>query len=92
LGTKGYIAPEGPGHPAADVFSLGLVLYQAAYGMKVEQFPQIPSHLVAQMNEETFFRLNKLLLRACAPEVARRYPTAGALRADLEEFHSSLRS
>jgi eukaryotic-like serine/threonine-protein kinase len=26
VGTEGYIAPEGPGSPAADVFALGLVL------------------------------------------------------------------
>src|SRR5258707_4523004 len=29
LGTRGYIAPEGPGTPLADIYSLGKVLYEA---------------------------------------------------------------
>src|SRR5436305_573848 len=33
VGTEGFIAPEGPGTPQADVFALGKVLYEAAMGM-----------------------------------------------------------
>src|SRR5437867_3583761 len=32
LGTEGYIAPEGPGTPAADIYGLGKVLYEATTG------------------------------------------------------------
>ncbi len=32
VGTAGYIAPEGPGTPQADLFALGKVLYEAAFG------------------------------------------------------------
>jgi serine/threonine protein kinase len=39
IGTQGYIAPEGPGTPAADVYSLGVVLYEAATGLDRTHFP-----------------------------------------------------
>ena len=29
VGTAGYIPPEGPGRPEADIYSLGKVLYEA---------------------------------------------------------------
>jgi eukaryotic-like serine/threonine-protein kinase len=32
LGTEGYIPPEGPGKPQADLYSLGMVLYEATTG------------------------------------------------------------
>jgi len=41
LGTEGYIAPEGPGTPAADVFSLGKVLYEASMGKDRLEYPDI---------------------------------------------------
>src|ERR1044071_9245838 len=33
VGTEGYIPPEGPGTPQADIFSLGKVLYEISTGM-----------------------------------------------------------
>ncbi|MBM3825077.1 MAG: hypothetical protein FJ404_19735 [Verrucomicrobia bacterium] len=32
VGTAGYIAPEGPGTSQADLYALGKVLYEAAFG------------------------------------------------------------
>src|SRR5262249_17377707 len=32
VGTVGYIPPEGPGTPQADIYSLGKVLYEATFG------------------------------------------------------------
>src|SRR6185503_11765978 len=32
VGTEGYIPPEGPGSPGADLFALGMCLYEAATG------------------------------------------------------------
>ena len=32
VGTEGFVAPEGPGTAQSDIFSLGMVLYEAATG------------------------------------------------------------
>ncbi len=34
VGTEGYLPPEGPGTPQADIFALGKVLYEAATGLE----------------------------------------------------------
>src|SRR6266496_1675321 len=38
VGTVGYIPPEGPGSPQADIYSLGKVLYEAAFGKDRQEF------------------------------------------------------
>jgi serine/threonine protein kinase len=43
LGTQGYIAPEGPGSAAADLFSLGKLLYVVATGCNPDEFPKSPA-------------------------------------------------
>jgi serine/threonine protein kinase len=45
VGTEGYLAPEGPGTPQADLFALGKVLYEAVTGLERRQFPQLPPDL-----------------------------------------------
>src|SRR5262249_21629792 len=42
VGTEGYIPPEGPGSPLADLYALGIVLYEALTGYPPEQFPKVP--------------------------------------------------
>jgi serine/threonine protein kinase len=39
VGTEGYLPPEGPGTPQADLFALGKVLYEAATGLDRRQLP-----------------------------------------------------
>ena len=46
VGTPGYIPPEGPGSPQADVYSLGKVLYEMLSGRDREEFPALPQELV----------------------------------------------
>ena len=43
VGTEGYIPPEGPGTPRADIFSLGKVLYEISTGKDRLDFPEIDS-------------------------------------------------
>jgi len=42
VGTVGYIPPEGPGAAQADIYSLGKVLYEIAFGKDRQDFPQLP--------------------------------------------------
>jgi serine/threonine protein kinase len=65
VGTEGYIPPEGPGTPAADVFSLGKVL----------------SELLAQTTfsgaaESATPPIRHVIERACARKLDLRYQTA----------------
>src|SRR5262245_64533115 len=45
VGTEGYIPPEGPGSPQADLYSLGKVLYEAATGKDRRDYPALPEDL-----------------------------------------------
>lgn len=90
VGTTGYIPPEGPGTPAADVFSLGKVLYSMATGRTVTSFPELPSRLGARADHGSFLKFNTLLLRACEPDVRGRIATAAEFHAGLERLQNEL--
>lgn len=83
VGTEGYIAPEGPGTPAADIYALGLVLYEAATGESRHDFPQLPAELATSAEAEHFSELNPVLLRACAPRASARFASAAHLADEL---------
>ncbi len=147
VGTVGFIPPEGPGSPQADLYSLGKVLYEISTGQDRQDFPQLPPDLLrgtapglqatlshpmgeglgvratdveradqsrssrreeAQSNSELgtqnselevslltsaatsskdalpLIELNEVLLKACHKDVRQRYPSADAMRAELE--------
>lgn len=84
VGTEGYLAPEGPGTPQADLFALGKVLYEAVTGLDRRQLPQLPPDLRDWPDVKRIFELNEIILKACATDPRHRYTTAEAMRADLE--------
>src|SRR5207244_7380868 len=43
VGTEGYVPPEGPGTPQADLYSLGKLLYETCTGKDRLDFPEIDS-------------------------------------------------
>jgi len=45
VGTPGYLPPEGPVSAAADIFSLGKVLYEISTGKQPQQFPDLPTQI-----------------------------------------------
>jgi serine/threonine protein kinase len=90
LGTVGYIAPEGPGTPAADVYSLGKVLYEASMGRGCQDFPEISSTIRERSDSDAHFALNQIIVKASADDLTKRYRTARALREDLLKLLSSL--
>jgi serine/threonine protein kinase/thioredoxin-like negative regulator of GroEL len=51
VGTEGYLAPEGPGSPQADLYSLGKVLYEISTGRDRRHFPDLPLDLVPRSAE-----------------------------------------
>jgi serine/threonine protein kinase len=83
VGTEGYLAPEGPGTPQADIFALGEVLYEAVTGMDRRQFPQLPRDLRGWADSKLVFELNEVLLKTCAHDASVRYQKCKDVRADL---------
>lgn len=90
VGTEGYVPPEGPGTPQADLFSLGKVLYEMATGRDRQQYPELPTHLAEQGPTEMarMTELNEIILRACQPDPRQRYQSAAELHADLALLQS----
>ena len=83
VGTEGYMAPEGPGTAAADIFSLGKVIYEASMGRDRQEFPELPTSLADRTDAAALLRLNAIILKACEENVGKRYQSASELHADL---------
>jgi len=84
VGTEGYVPPEGPGRPTADVYALGKVLYELSTGLDRQQFPQLPPDLNRLSDHRALLKLNEVILRACETNPARRYADGTAMLTDLE--------
>jgi serine/threonine protein kinase len=76
VGTEGFVAPEGPGTPQSDIFSLGMVLYEACTGKDRLDFPELPSAKGTGENLDLWKRLNQVICRACAHPAAERFRNA----------------
>lgn len=83
VGTEGFVPPEGPGAPPADVFSLGKLLYELATGVDRTEFPRLPPEFADWPDRREFMELNEVLLRACEGDARRRFADAGALLDEL---------
>jgi formylglycine-generating enzyme required for sulfatase activity len=88
VGTEGYVPPEGPGSPSADVYALGKVLYEAATGKDRLEFPEIPTNLPELPDKEILLTLNPLLLKACAREPRQRYQNGRELERALNSLQA----
>jgi serine/threonine-protein kinase len=102
LGTPAYIAPEqargqaGEAGPAADIYSLGAMLYELLTGrppfhgtspmetllQAAHQEPVQATRLVPRVPRD----LDTICLRCLEKDAQKRYTTAGELAADLERF------
>ncbi len=88
VGTEGYLPPEGPGTPRADIFSLGKVLYEISTGQDRRQFPDLPPNLKEWPDREAALELNEIVVKACAQDSGRRYAGAEAMLAELRLLQS----
>lgn len=89
VGTPHYMAPEQVERPAevdhrADIFSLGVVLYEMLTGeLPLGRFPP-PSQKVS-----IDFRLDEVVLRALEKEPAQRYQRVTEVRTDVDHIRDS---
>lgn len=90
LGTEGYIAPEGPGTAAADVYSLGKLLYEMSMGRDRLAFPELATSMVEAGNWREWRQLNEIILKACESDPRQRYQSAAQMHADLLRLQTDL--
>ncbi len=83
VGTEGFVPPEGPGTPTADVFSFGKLLYEISTGLDRHEYPRLPPNLGELPDRKQLLELNEIIIRACDPAPAKRYVDANALLEDL---------
>jgi WD40 repeat protein len=88
VGTEGYIAPEGPNSPQADVYAMGKLLYEASTGNDRHEFPNLPADLDTDVDAGGLKELVTVVKRACAPDPKERYRSAEEMNADLALVHS----
>ena len=84
VGTEGYIPPEGPGTPQADIFSLGKLLFELRTGRDARQFPDFGTPAGTPSDPTTEFR--RIVSKACASDVRERYATAQAMHDELQQL------
>jgi serine/threonine protein kinase len=83
VGTEGFIPPEGPNSPQADIYSLGKVLYEVAMGKDRQDFPEPCSDLAETPDRKLLVELNAIILKACQPDRQHRYKSAREMHAEL---------
>jgi WD40 repeat protein/serine/threonine protein kinase len=88
VGTEGYIPPEGPGSPQADLYSLGMALYEISTGRPRREFPEPPEDWGRGENRKAWLEFFAVVCKACEPDLKRRYHSAREIRADLALLQS----
>jgi eukaryotic-like serine/threonine-protein kinase len=106
LGTAPYMSPEqGEGQPVdtrSDIFSLGVMLYEMATGVRpfrgnsaisvissiIKDSPPAP----VKVNPAVPRELDRIIRRCLAKDPTRRYQSAADLRNDLEELRQQVES
>jgi serine/threonine protein kinase len=83
VGTEGFIPPEGPGTPQADIYSLGIVLYVMSTGKNQQDFPEPLPDLAAEPEHGRWLEFNTVVHKACQAQVRQRYQSAQELHDDL---------
>jgi len=92
LGTEGFVPPEGPGTPTADVYSLGKVLTEVCLGHAALKEPALAVKLAEGEDANELARFRVLIARACDEDVQLRYKSVQEFEGDLMAFHDPIRT
>jgi tetratricopeptide (TPR) repeat protein len=83
VGTSGFLPPEGPGTPQADIYSLGKVLYEISMGRDRQEFPKLSADLAESAEFPRLVELNAIILKACHHDPRQRYQSGREMAAEL---------
>ncbi|MDB4720570.1 SUMF1/EgtB/PvdO family nonheme iron enzyme [Verrucomicrobiales bacterium] len=86
VGTEGFVPPEGPGDPKADIYSFGMVLYEMSSGKDRFDFPAISDPNGNEMERRKWRSLNDIICKACATQARQRYENAYKMSQDLQSL------
>lgn len=84
VGTEGYVPLEGAGTPLADLYALGMVLYEAGTGRDRFDYPELHTGLRGSPERQKFHWLNEVINRACSRESGERFQSAEEMEQALE--------
>lgn len=85
VGTEGFVPPEGPGTRAADVYSLGMVLYEISTGKDRLCFPELGENPGDPKQKKHRRMLNEVICKACDPLARKRFSSARQLSEALRQ-------
>jgi serine/threonine protein kinase len=88
VGTEGFVPPEGPGAPSADIYSLGMVLYEVSTGNDRLEFPELPNRLPPESERPKWRALNAVVCKACSQKPKDRFARAGDFAQALRRIKS----
>ena len=94
VGTEGFVPPEGPGKPQADIYSLGMVLYEMSSGRDRFDFPSVTEFNGKEHEKIIWHKLNEIICKACSNTTSKRYKTADKMKEDflsLDNYSASIR-
>lgn len=83
LGTEGFVPPEGPGTPTADVYSLGKVLCEVCLGHAALRDPAAALNLGENESAAELEAFRAVILKSCAEDVQQRTSSVQALQGEL---------
>jgi CHASE2 domain-containing sensor protein len=88
VGTPGYMPPppEPTGTPQADIYAMGMVLYVISTGYDPKFFPDIATTIMERREHADFVQFDRVVLKACQPDIKQRYQTASDMLRDLEKI------
>jgi len=76
VGTLPYMPPDGQMDFRADIYAVGLVVYEMITGLSVDSFPRWPPMLTRRLREPRISALNRFALKACEKTPAPRFQHA----------------
>lgn len=78
VGTIGYMPPEGVWDESADLYAVGMILYEMVTGLTRERFPELPTlHVDDPDTRWALAVVNRVCTKAASPRRKDRFASAG---------------